>query len=71
LRHSGLGVLEPVIAVGLVLAAVRGLLDWLTGPLTGLLDIGRERGYLPPFFRKVNSSGVQVRILVTQGMSSR
>ena len=68
LRHFGLGVLEPVIALGLVLAAVSGLLDWLTGPSTGLLDIGRERGYLPPFFQKVNSSGVQVRILVTQGI---
>jgi glutamate:GABA antiporter len=68
LDHFGLGVLVPVIAIGLVVASVSGLLDWLTGPSTGLLDIGRERGYLPPFFQKVNANGVQVRILVAQGV---
>jgi len=68
LGHFGLNVLVPVIALGLVVASVSGLLDWLTGPSTGLLAIGRERGYLPPFFQKVNSNDVQVRILVTQGI---
>jgi amino acid transporter len=68
LGHFGLHVLVPLIALGLVVASISGLLDWLTGPSTGLLDIGRERGYLPPFFQKVNSNGVQVRILVTQGI---
>ena len=43
-------------------------LDWLTGPSTGHLDIGRERSHLPSFFQKVNSSGVRVRILVAQGI---
>ena len=47
LGHFGLGVLVPVIALGLVVASLSGLLDWLTGPSTGLLDIRRERGYLP------------------------
>ena len=68
LGHFGLSVLEPIIGVGLVVASVSGLVDWLTGPSTGLLHIGRERGYLPPFFQKVNGSGVQVRILVAQGI---
>ncbi len=68
LGHFGLSVLVPVIAIGLVVASISGLLDWLTGPSTGLLDIGRQRGYLPPFFQKVNSNGVQVRILVAQGI---
>jgi glutamate:GABA antiporter len=68
LGHFGLSVLVPVIALGLVVASVSGLLDWLTGPSTGLLDIGRERGYLPPFFQKVNANGVQVRILIAQGI---
>ena len=68
LDHFGLGLLVPIIGIGLVVASVSGLLDWLTGPSTGLLDIGRERGYVPPFFQKVNSNGVQVRILVAQGI---
>jgi amino acid transporter len=68
LDHFGLGVLVPVIGVGLVVASVSGVLDWLTGPSTGLLEIGRERGYLPPFLQRVNSNGVQVRILAAQGI---
>jgi amino acid transporter len=68
LDHFGLGLLVPVIAIGLVVASISGLLDWLTGPSTGLLDIARARGYLPPFFQQANANGVQVRILVAQGI---
>ena len=68
LDHFGLSVLAPIIAVALVVASLSGLLDWLTGPSTGLLEIARERGYLPRYFQQLNSTGVQVRILVAQGM---
>ncbi len=67
LDHFGLGVVTPIIAVGLVVASLSGLLDWLTGPSTGLLDIARERGYLPRYFQELNSSGVQLHILGAQG----
>ncbi len=68
LDHFGLRVLTPLIAVGLVVASLSGLLDWLTGPSTGLLDIARERGYLPRYFQELNSNGVQLHILVAQGL---
>ena len=68
LDHFGLSVLTPIIAVGLVVASLSGLLDWLTGPSTGLLDIARDRGYLPRYFQELNSNGVQLRILVAQGL---
>ncbi len=68
LDHFGLSVVEPIIGLGLVIASLSGLLDWLTGPSTGLLDIGRERGYLPRYFQQVNANEVQVRILVAQGV---
>jgi amino acid transporter len=68
LGHFDLRLLEPIVALGLVLASLSGLLDWLTGPSTGLVAIGRERGYLPPYFQKLNANGVQVRILVAQGL---
>ena len=68
LDHFSLSFLEPIIAIGLVLASIRGLLDWLGGPSTGLVQIGRERGYLPRYFQHVNANGVQVRILATQGV---
>jgi glutamate:GABA antiporter len=68
LEHFGLGLLQPIIAVGLVIASVSGLLDWLTGPSTGLVDIGRDRGYLPRYFQQLNGHGVQVHILAAQGI---
>lgn len=67
LDHFSLSFLEPVIAVGLVVASISGLLDWLAGPSTGLVQIGRTQGYLPPYFQRVNANGVQLRILVAQG----
>ena len=68
LDHFGLNLLAPIVALGLVVASISGLLDWLTGPSTGLLDIARERGYLPRYFQQLNANGVQVRILVAQGI---
>ncbi len=68
LDHFRLSFLEPVIAIGLVAASISGLLDWLAGPSTGLVRIGRERGYLPRYFQRVNAHGVQLRILVAQGV---
>jgi glutamate:GABA antiporter len=68
LRHFGLGLVQPIIAIGLVIASLSGLLVWLTGPSTGLLNIGRKRGYLPPYFQQLNGNGVQLRILVAQGI---
>jgi len=66
--HFGLGFLEPIVGVGLVVASVSGLLDWLTGPSTGLAAIGRERGYLPRYFQQANANGAQVRVLAAQGI---
>jgi glutamate:GABA antiporter len=68
LGHFGLNVVAPVVALGLVAASLSGLLDWLTGPSTGLVDIARERGYLPRYFQQLNTNGVQVHILVAQGV---
>jgi glutamate:GABA antiporter len=43
------------------------MLTWLDGPSEGLLRIGREQGFLPPWFQKVNRQGIEVRILAAQG----
>ncbi len=68
LDHFGLSVFTPIIAVGLIVASLSGLVDWLTGPSTGLVDIARDRGYLPRYFQELNSNGVQLHILVAQGI---
>jgi len=57
----------PVIAIALAVGALAGMLSWLDGPSEVLLRIGREQGYLPPYFQKLNRQGIEVHILAAQG----
>jgi glutamate:GABA antiporter len=66
--HFGLGFAVPVIAIALAVGALAGMISWLDGPSEGLLRIGREHGYLPPYFQKVNRDGIEVRIIATEGV---
>ncbi len=65
--YFGIERLVPVVALALVCASLGGMLTWLSGPSKGLVLIGRQQGYLPPFLQKVNAQGVPVHILVVQG----
>ena len=66
--HFGISFAVPLIAVTLAVGALAGMLAWLDGPSEGLLRIGREQGYLPPYFQKVNHQGIEVHILAAQGV---
>ena len=68
LTHFGISFLVPISAIALAVGALAGMLAWLDGPSEGLLRIGREQGYLPPYFQKVNSEGIEVRILSAQAV---
>jgi amino acid transporter len=68
LTHFGLGFAVPLIAITLAVGALAGMLTWLDGPSEGLLRIGREQGFLPPYFQRVNGKGIEVRILAAQGI---
>jgi glutamate:GABA antiporter len=68
LTHFGLGFGVPVIAIALAAGAVAGMLAWLDGPSEGLLRIGRQQGFLPPYFQRVNRQGIEVRILAAEGI---
>jgi glutamate:GABA antiporter len=68
LRHFGLPFGVPVIAIALAAGALAGMLAWLDGPSEGLLRIGRQQGFLPPYFQRVNRQGIEVRILAAQGV---
>jgi amino acid transporter len=68
LGHFGLSFAVPLIAIALAVGALAGMMSWLDGPSEGLLKIGREQGYLPPYFQQVNAAGIQVRILVAQAV---
>ena len=56
----------PVIAVALMLGVLASVLTWVAGPSKGIFTVGKA-GYLPPFFQKSNSHGVQRNILLVQG----
>ncbi len=68
MRHFDLAFAVPVIAVALAVGALAGMMSWLDGPAEGLLAIGREQGYLPPYFQKTKREGAEVRILAAQGV---
>jgi amino acid transporter len=66
--HFGVSFAVPLIAVALAVGALAGMIAWLDGPSEGLLRIGREQGYLPPYFQRVNRAGIEVHILAAQGV---
>ena len=66
--HFGISFMVPVLGIMLIIASLGGMLAWLAGPSTGLLLIGREQGFLPPHFQKLNKQGIQANILVAQGI---
>jgi glutamate:GABA antiporter len=68
--HFGLQFLVPLTALALVSASLSGMMAWLAGPSKGLLKIGREYGYLPPYFQQLNEEGIQTHILVAQGVTT-
>lgn len=67
LAHFDASFALPLIAIALAVGAVAGMMAWLGGPSEGLLRIGREHGFLPPYFQKPNRNGVEVHILAAQG----
>lgn len=56
----------PIIAVALMFGVLASVLTWVAGPSKGIFTVGKA-GYLPPFFQKTNSHGVQRNILLVQG----
>ena len=58
----------PLVAIVLAVGALAGMMSWLDGPSEGLLKIGREQGYLPPYFQKANRQGIEIRILSGQAI---
>ena len=67
LQHWGLGFLTPVIALMIVVGALASVVTWIAGPSKGLLMAG-ETGLLPKALQKRNKAGVQVGILIPQGI---
>ena len=66
--YFGVSFLVSPVAILIILAMLGGMLAWLAGPSTGLLLIGREQGFIPPYFQKLNKRGMQMNIMIWQGV---
>ena len=65
-RHFHISWAGPLMAIALMFGVLASVLTWVAGPSKGIFTVGKA-GYLPPFFQKTNSSGVQRNILLVQG----
>jgi putative glutamate/gamma-aminobutyrate antiporter len=65
-KHFHISWAGPIIAIALMFGVLAGVLTWVAGPSKGIFTVGKA-GYLPPFFQKTNSQGVQRNILLVQG----
>ena len=51
--YFGVPALTSVVGLMVITASLGGMLAWLAGPSKGLLMIGRDEGYLPPWFQQL------------------
>ncbi|MBO5016168.1 MAG: amino acid permease [Bacteroidaceae bacterium] len=65
-RHFHISWAGPIMAIALMFGVLASVLTWVAGPSKGIFTVGKA-GYLPPFFQKTNSQGVQRNILLVQG----
>jgi putative glutamate/gamma-aminobutyrate antiporter len=56
-----------VMALLIVVGILSSVVTWIPGPSRGLLMVGKE-GYLPPALQKTNDRGMQVNIMLVQGV---
>ncbi len=63
----GIGWATPIICLLLAFGGIGGVMSWISGPSRGLLWTAQQ-GEIPPFLAKTNKNGVQISILVVQGV---
>ena len=57
----------PIVCLLLAFGGIGGVMSWISGPSRGLLWTAQE-GEIPPFLAKTNKNGVQINILIVQGV---
>lgn len=65
--HLGMPWGTTVMALLIVVGILASVVTWIPGPSRGLLLVGKE-GYLPPRLQATNSRGMQVPIMMVQGL---
>jgi len=59
--------LTPIMGLLVAFGAIGGVMSWISGPSRGLLETAKQ-GEIPPFMAKTNKNGMQVNILIIQGI---
>lgn len=59
--------LIPVVGLFTAFGAIGGVMSWISGPSRGLLETAKQ-GEIPPFMEKTNKNGMQISILMIQGV---
>ncbi|MDD1781754.1 amino acid permease [Enterovibrio sp. ZSDZ35] len=66
-KWAGLGFLAPIMAICLAIGVLAGIVTWVAGPSTGLLEVAKA-GYMPRFWQHTNKNGMATHILLVQGI---
>ena len=66
-NHIGFPLGVNILAAFIVVGILASVVTWIPGPSRGLLMVG-QAGYLPPWFQKTNKAGMQVNIMIMQGI---
>jgi len=67
LNNFGIGILLPFIGLLVACGAVGGVIAWIAGPSKGVCHTA-EFGDIPPIMSKRNKAGVQINLLIIQGL---
>ncbi len=66
-KWAGLSFLAPIMAICLAIGVLAGIVTWVAGPSSGLLEVAKA-GYLPRFWQQTNQHGMATHILMFQGI---
>lgn len=66
-KWAGLGWLAPIVAIALSIGVLAGVVNWVAGPSSGLLAVGKA-GYLPLWWQQTNKNGMATHILLVQAI---
>ena len=66
--HFGLTWMVPLVAIAMVVAMLSGMMAWLAARRRGCSRSAGNTATCPPYFQKLNEEGIQMNILVAQGI---
>lgn len=67
-RWAGISWAAPIMAAALAVGVLAGVVTWVAGPSSGLLQVAKA-GYLPRFFQTTNRHGMATHIMLIQALA--